>query len=125
MGGGEPDCIEICGLRVLGRHGVLAEEQARPQPFVVDLTIRLDTSAAQESDDLADTVDYASVAQHVAALVARERWNLLERLAARICEAVMSDARVAAVSVRVAKPKAPLGVDADAVAVRVARVRET
>lgn len=116
--------MEILGLRVLARHGVLAEEQARPQPFVLDIHMELDTSAAEYSDDLDDTIDYASVAGHVASLVERERWQLLERLAGRVCDEILADPRILQVVVRVAKPKAPLGLDAETVAVTVRRRRE-
>jgi dihydroneopterin aldolase len=116
--------VEILGLRVVARHGVLAEEQTRPQPFVLDITMNLDTSAAERSDDLDDTVDYASVARHVASLVERERWQLLERVAGRVCDEIMTDTRITKVVVRVAKPKAPLGLDAESVAVTVSRTRE-
>ena len=49
------------GLRVLGVHGVLPEEQVRAQPFEVDLELHVDLAAAGKSDDLADTVSYADV----------------------------------------------------------------
>ena len=47
------DRIELRGLRVLGTHGVLPEEQARAQPFAVDVDVWLDTAEAAASDDLA------------------------------------------------------------------------
>lgn len=119
-----PGTVEILGLRVLARHGVLAEEQTRPQPFVLDIRMDLDTSAAEWSDDLDDTIDYASVAGHVASLVERERWQLLERLAGRVCDEILADERILQVVVRVAKPKVPLGLDAETVAVTVTRRRE-
>ena len=53
-----PDRIELRGLRVLGTHGLLAEERSRPQPFEVDLDVVADLSAAGESDDLRETIDY-------------------------------------------------------------------
>ena len=54
------DRVEIGDLRVLGVHGVLPEERERAQPFSVDIVAWVDTEAAQQSDDLADTVDYGS-----------------------------------------------------------------
>src|ERR1700736_3015367 len=56
------DRIIIAGLRELGVHGVLAEEQARPQPFEVDVEFSVDASAAGESDGLEDSDDYPAVA---------------------------------------------------------------
>lgn len=117
------DHIDIRGLRVLGTHGLLAEEQVRPQPFVLDLSVGLDTRAAVVSDDLVDTIDYAAVAARAAAVVEREHHRLLERLAGRVCEVLLEDRRVEEVTVTVAKPKAPLGLDADAVTVTITRRR--
>ena len=50
------DRIEIRGLRVLGTHGVLPEEQQRAQPFEVDLDLELDLRRAGRSDRLEATV---------------------------------------------------------------------
>lgn len=117
------DHVAIRGLRVLGTHGVLAEEQVRRQPFVLDLTVGLDTRAAAESDDLADTVDYAGLAARAVAVVERERHHLLERLAGRVCDVLLEDDRVEEATVTITKPKAPLGLDADSVAVTITRRR--
>ena len=51
------------GLRALGVHGVLPEEQVRPQPFEVDVELIVDLAAAAASDRLDDTVDYGAVAE--------------------------------------------------------------
>ena len=57
--------IIIMGLRELGVHGVLPEEQSRPQPFEVDVELEVDLDAAGQSDDLDDTVDYSAVSEAV------------------------------------------------------------
>jgi dihydroneopterin aldolase len=46
------DRIFIAGLRELGVHGALPEEQARPQPFEVDIELGVDLSRPGESDAL-------------------------------------------------------------------------
>jgi dihydroneopterin aldolase len=116
-----PDRILISGLRELGVHGVLPEEQIRPQPFEVDLELVVNTSAAAESDDLDDTVDYSAVCAAVSRVVASESYRLLERLAARIAEVCRSDPRVLAVVVEVRKPHAPVRASLDHVGVRIER----
>ena len=55
---------------MLGTHGVLPEEQDRAQPFEVDLDLSVDLAPAGTSDRLADTVDYAGVADAASAIVA-------------------------------------------------------
>ena len=64
------DRILISGLRELGVHGVLPEEQERPQPFEVDLELLVDLAPAGASDELADTVDYGAVCEAVRRVVA-------------------------------------------------------
>ena len=72
------DKIVIAGLRELGVHGVLPEEQGRPQPFEVDVELDVDTTAAGESDHLDDTVDYSAVSEAVSRLSPEHRAVLLE-----------------------------------------------
>jgi dihydroneopterin aldolase len=113
------DTIAIAGLRELGIHGVLPEEQARPQPFEVDVELRVDLSAAGKSDRLDDTVDYSAVAEAVSRVVKSERYQLLERLATRIAEVCRADPRVKGVTVTVRKLHPPVRAMLDHVAVRI------
>ena len=117
------DRIELRRLRLVGTHGVLPEEQARPQPFEVDVVLELDLSAAAATDDLSATVDYAAVVDAVAAVVTGERHALLERLASRIVDVALADARVEGVEVRVAKLRPPVAHDLAEAAVRLVRRR--
>ena len=118
------DRIEIRDLRVTGTHGVLPEEQHRPQPFAVDITAWVDMTLAQQSDDLADTVDYGTLAADVVALVAGEPVRLVETLAERVADRCLDDPRVHAVRVTVHKPQAPVTVPFDDVTVTVVRRRD-
>lgn len=115
------DHILISGIRVLGVHGVLPEEQTRPQPFEIDVDLEVDVSTAGDTDDLDDTVDYGAVCEAVARVVSSEQYRLLERLATRITEVCRSDSRVSAATVTVRKLRPPVRAMADDVAVRVRR----
>jgi len=115
------DRIELRGLRVVGTHGVLPEEQSRAQPFEVDLDLEADLGPAGRSDRLADTVDYGALAEQVAAVVSGERHALLERLAARIADTVLDDRRVTSVTVTLRKLRPPVPVDMASAGVRVVR----
>lgn len=115
------DRIVISGLRQMGVHGVLAEEQERAQPFGVDVELLVDLSAAGASDDLADTVDYGAVCVAVRNVIANEHHQLLERLAQRIADACRADPRVQGVIVEVRKLDPPVRARVDHVAVRVER----
>jgi dihydroneopterin aldolase len=119
------DRITLRGLRFAGRHGVNPEEQLTAQPFEVDLVLRTDLSRPAETDELADTIDYAAAFRVVAAVVEDRSYRLIERLAGAIAEAVLADfPAVDDVEVRVRKPKAPLPGAFDTVEVRVRRRRQ-
>jgi dihydroneopterin aldolase len=115
------DRIVVAGIRELGVHGVLPEEQTRPQPFEVDIELSVDLTKAGESDALDDTVDYAAVCEAVSRVVRSERYQLLERLATRIAEVCAVDERVASVSVTVRKLHPPVRAMVDHVGVRIDR----
>lgn len=117
------DLIELRGLTALGVCGALPEEQERAQPLEVDLDIWADLAAAGESDDLDDTVDYGAVCELVERVVTTEHFQLLERLAARIAEVVLSDDRVLGVTVAVRKLRPPVAQIVATSGVRVTRVR--
>jgi dihydroneopterin aldolase len=98
------DRITLRGIRAYGKHGVFPHERERVAPFDVDVAIEANLDAAAASDDLLDTLDYASVHRTLVRVVASTSFALLERLAAELADAVLSDARVQAVEVTVAKP---------------------
>ena len=104
------DQIALLGLRGRGHHGVLPDERRDGQEFVVDLVLHLDTRAAAASDDLADTVSYATLAQAVLDVVEGKPVALLETLAQRIADVGLADPRVDTVDVTVHKPGAPVSV---------------
>ena len=123
--GAPDDRIELRGLRCVGTHGVLVEEQERAQPFEVDLDLAVDLRPAGVSDALADTVDYGAVADAVAATVTGPRsFALLEALAWHVADAVLDvDRRITGVTVALRKLRPPLAVDIDTVGVRMVRHR--
>jgi len=118
------DRIEIRDLRVTGTHGVLAEERERPQPFSLDIVAWVDMTAAQQSDDLAATVDYGALAREAADVVGGRSYRLLEALAGRLASALLiADPRLEAVEVTVRKLHPPLPLDVGSTGVRVRRAR--
>jgi dihydroneopterin aldolase len=117
------DRILVRGIEAFGYHGVLPEEREQGQPFVVDLVVRTDVSDAAAADDLSKTVDYSELAREVVGVIAGEACDLIETVAVRIAEQVLTHDRVGAVEVTVHKPQAPVGVPFADVAVIVERVR--
>ena len=62
------DRIELRGLRVFARHGVLDAERRDGQEFVIDAVLWLDTRAAAAGDDLSKTIDYGVLANRLVRL---------------------------------------------------------
>lgn len=117
------DRIALRGLKVRGYHGVFPRERRDGQDFLVDVVVWLDLRAAAASDDLADTLDYGGLAQRVAAIVGGEPCDLIEAVAGRVAEEVLTDPRVRAVEVTLHKPHAPIPLEFADVAVVVHRSR--
>src|SRR5262245_55177667 len=117
------DRITLTGLRVRGHHGVLSSERRAGQDFVVDVSLELDLAPAALSDDVADTVDYGALAAALANVISGEPVNLRETLASRLSGMCLADARVAAATVTVHKPQAPLPLNFSDVSVTLRRGR--
>lgn len=118
------DRITLLGMQFKGRHGVSSEERAEPQPMEVDVVVRLDLSTAAKSDDLADTINYATLFELAREVVEERSFHLLEALAGAIADAVLAAHSVDDVEVRVRKPKAPLPGAFETVEVRIRRRRD-
>ena len=118
------DRIELRGLRVVGRCGVLPEEIERGQPLEVDLDVVTDMAAAGVSDDLSDTVDYGAICAAVERAITDGHVQLLEFLAGKLADAVLAvDGRISAVEVAVRKLRPPVPQHLATSGVRVTRLR--
>lgn len=115
------DEIRLTGIRATGFHGVYAHERRDGQEFVADLTLGLSLARAAETDDVADTVHYGELAEQVVAIIANEPVNLIETLAQRVADAVLSHPLVDTVTVTIHKPDAPIPVPFGDVSVSVTR----
>ena len=117
------DRIDITGLRAVTIVGALPHEREIPQPLQIDLSLAVDLSEAGWSDELADTADYGAVAERVVTVVEESKDILLERLVARIADAVLAFDHVEEVQVTLTKVRPPLPVDAASTAVSIRRTR--
>jgi len=115
------DQIVITGIRGIGHHGVLDFERRDGQEFIVDVSLDVDMSTSSSSDDLDDTVNYATVAEAVHALIVGEPVDLIETLAERVAQACLAHSSVTRVAVTVHKPHAPIPVPFDDVEIRITR----
>ena len=104
-------------------HGCFAEEQAIGTHFRLDVTYETDTSRAQQTDNIADTVSYLSVYQTIKREMQKPS-HLLEHVGDRIGEALLAEfPAIERVVVRVSKLAPPLRGELDAVTVEITKDR--
>ncbi len=90
-------------------HGCFHEEQIIGTLFLVDLELDVDTTKAEQSDHLEDTINY----QIVYGLVRHEmeqKSQLLENIAHRILDSVKTTfPEISSIRVKISKVNPPLG----------------
>lgn len=100
------DKVFIKNLLIRGIIGISERERSNRQDIVVNATLFTDTSAAAESDDIADCVNYRTVAKSLIAHVEGTARYTVEALASDLMEICLSGKGVKGAKVRVEKPGA-------------------
>jgi FolB domain-containing protein len=116
----EPASITIRGLAARTYIGVTADERAKRQDVLIDLSLDVATRAGR-TDRIADAVDYKVIKDNVLRYVEDTEHRLLEALAQGIADLCLRTPGVEAVEVEVDKPGALRF--ARSVAVRMRRTR--
>ena len=106
---GVMDIIFLDELKVDTVIGIWEWERRIRQTVVIDLEMSADIAKAAATDDVADTLNYKSVAKRVQSFVADSSFQLVETLAERIAGIIRDEFGVAWVRVRVNKPGAIRG----------------
>jgi dihydroneopterin aldolase len=109
--------IRLEGIRFRARHGASRAERDLPQDFVVHLDVDLPVALLPRTDTRARVFDYDKLASLVVDEGTRVSYKLLETLAERLIERVLSDTPAVSVSVQVKKFGPPTSASVDAVAV--------
>jgi dihydroneopterin aldolase len=100
--------IELEGMEFKAYHGCLEQEKVRGNCFIVDFKGEVDLSAAAESDNLNDTVNYGEIYDIVADEMSVPS-ELLENVAGRILKAIEGRfPEFVSFSVRVSKKRPPV-----------------
>lgn len=100
--------LELEGMEFRANHGCLERERIVGNDFVVDFRGEMDMSAAAESDNLEDAVNYALIYDVVAEEMAKPS-DLLEHVAGRIVKALETRfPEFISFSVRVSKRRPPV-----------------
>ncbi len=117
------DMITLTGLRATAHHGVFEHERRDGQEFVIDVVVHLDLAPAASGDDLERTVHYGVLAEQVVAAVEGDPVDLIETVAERVAQVVLTHAAAVATTVTVHKPGAPITVPFEDVSVTITRTR--
>lgn len=87
-----------------GYHGADPAETELGQRFIVDLEVWTDLSAAMESDELVDTVNYSRLYRTAQSIVEGKGHHLLESVASEILKGVFANSVVERARVVIRKP---------------------
>ena len=109
----ESSYIFLRNVRFHAFHGVLPQERQVGGDFLVNLRVDYPVEKAMESDEVGDTLNYATLFD----LVKREIQipsQLLEHVAGRIAKAIMADfPAVTSIDLELTKLNPPMGADSD------------
>lgn len=117
--------ILLENIRFFAYHGVAPQETTVGNEFVVSLRLKTDIARAMESDNVADTVNYAEIHQAV-----KEEMDipskLLEHVAGRIVRRLFNDfPTIESIDLKLSKRNPPMGADIETAGVEVHIERQT
>jgi dihydroneopterin aldolase len=98
----------INGIEVDCVIGERPDERCRNQRLLVDVVLAVDTKA-DETDELGDTVDYASLADRIRSMLVAAKCKMIERAARLAYELCRSERGVVSAKVTVTKSGAVPG----------------
>ena len=120
----ERDAIVLKSLAFYGYHGVMPEEGTVGCRFSLDVVCGMDLTRAARTDDVEDTISYELIFKTVQAAFSERRFKLMEALAQHIIDRLFAAyADIDWISIRVAKPEAPIPVVTGEFAVQLVRHR--
>lgn len=103
------DCVFLRGIEISACHGVLPEERTRPQRFVIDAEVSLETDGYARSDDYRRAVCYGAILDTIVEVASGPHKCLIEALALAIVDEILRRHRtIDEVRITVHKPEAPL-----------------
>lgn len=100
------DKVFIQGLNIQTTIGFFAWEKQIKQTLVIDLELAWDIKPAAQNDELAKTLDYASISVDVEQFANNNPVDLLETLAERLAKFLMASYKIPWLKLRIGKPNA-------------------
>ncbi len=100
------DQIHIKELLVRTIIGINPDERVKRQDVLINVTMFADLTTAAKSDDIADSVNYKTIAKQIIEVVENSVFYLVEKMAGEIAAICLTDERVTRAIVSVEKPGA-------------------
>lgn len=103
------DIIYLHDLKIDAVIGIFEWERRVKQTITLDLDMAADIRKAAASDSIADTLDYKAVSKRLIDFVGHSEFHLVETIAERVADIVLTEFNVAWLRVRVNKKGAVRG----------------
>ena len=101
--------IHINNIRLHARHGVLPQEQLTGNDYIINVRVGYDISRAMQTDDVADTLNYAEVYNIIKEEMSTPS-KLIEHVAGRIADRLLDHyADINSIMLRITKCNPPMG----------------
>ena len=118
------DNIIIKGIRFHGSHGVPKEERKIGGHYEIDAILQVSLAKAGKSDDLENTIDYASVVDQIVEIGTQQEFHLVEAMAETITGKLLSDFPIESVHLTIKKLHPPIKNPIAYFAVEICREKE-
>lgn len=100
------DKVFIQGLSIQTTIGFFAWEKEIKQTLIIDVAMGWDTAKAAENDELSKTLDYAEISEAIATFANNNPVDLLETLAERLAQYLMTEYQIPWLKLKIGKPNA-------------------
>lgn len=103
--------VGLEGMKFYAHHGYYKEETVIGNHYIIDVTVETDFSAASQTDDLTQTVNYEKIYETCSAIMAKNV-KLLETISEQIIESLkLQYPDIQKITVSIQKLNPPFGGD--------------
>ena len=103
------DHVFIEGLEIEALIGIYDWERRIRQPLVFDIEMAFDNRIPAATDAIADTLNYKAISNRVVEYVSQSSFELVETLAERVAQIILTEFGVQRVRLKLSKPGAVRG----------------
>ena len=96
----------VKGIELNVLIGIYAKERQGPQPLIMDIEYIIDNNIVANTDDIADTLNYQTLVDHLREVAQASQYQLVETLAQKLLIEVEKNFEVSWVKIRLAKTSA-------------------